>query len=102
LGLADFLAFFFDLDFLTHRPFLLLANLFLHLTVLVADLFVAAGLEAGGETLPTPTNVELAGAPNIVGCGEGAGLHESPVSQGDGWTGAGAKQLDDPVHSRAS
>jgi hypothetical protein len=37
-----------------------------------------------GAGLPAPLNVALAGAPKIDGCGEGAALHDSPVSHGGG------------------
>jgi hypothetical protein len=64
------------------------------------------GLTAGGEeddptTFPTPTNVALAGAPKIDGCGDGAALHESPELHG-GEDTDGATHGTEAEHSCAS
>ena len=60
---------------------------FLHLTAFFFVIFftVPGGV---GVTFPAPLNVPLGGVPKISGCGDGAGLHESPDVHGGGDTGA--------------
>jgi hypothetical protein len=81
----------------THRPWLRFFPL-AHLTVFFFVVFFGGGVAAA---LPAPTNVAVAGAANIPGCGDGATLHESVVVQ------AGETASDDGhasvcVHTRAS
>lgn len=52
--------------------------------------------------LPAPENVALAGEPKIDGCGEGEGLHASPVLHGRGLGVGGARHGEAVVHTCAS